>query len=277
MTCGYNLCNFCKEAHKRQRTTCNHEIKQFIEPKKSAKKSSEIIHRLYNCPIHSNNEIKIFCTNCHQVLCNDCTILLHRGHKYITLAKASKIYLKILSENLDRTKPLTEYALHSKLKISETSKKINQKCIETQSEVEQFLSEYFQALEVHKNTLLNQISRARENKMEVLLARQADLDRRCVEATTAITFAEELLNEGTEIEKLSFVGILNKRLEHCQKSESSMELKVNDSLQFLPEVKAPSNKAQNNIPLYGIITTQTASPKLCCLEKTDGKLNFILI
>uniref|UniRef100_A0A336KP99 CSON008495 protein n=1 Tax=Culicoides sonorensis TaxID=179676 RepID=A0A336KP99_CULSO len=271
ITCGYNLCNFCKEAHKRQRTSCNHEIKIFVESnKKSIKKSSESLQRTFHCPIHSNNELKIFCTNCHQVLCNDCTILLHRGHKYITLAKASKIYMKILMENLERTKPLTEYALHSKLKNNETSKKISQKCIDVQSEVEQFLSEYFQALEVHKNTLLNQIAKARENKMEVLLARQADLDRRCQEAKTAITFAEELLDQGSEIEKLSFVGILTKRLEHCQKSEPSMELKVNDSLQFLPEVKAPSNKAQNNIPLYGIITTQTASAKLCCLEKTDG-------
>lgn len=236
------------------------------------KGASQTTPRTFNCPIHSNNEIKIFCTNCNQVLCNDCTILLHRGHKYITLAKASKVYMKVLSDNLERTKPLTEYALHSKLKISEISKKINQKCVEVQSEVEQYLAEYFQALEVHKKTLLNQISKARENKMEVVLARQADLDRRCLEANTAISFAEELLKEGSEIEKLSFVGILNKRLEHCQKSESTMELKVNDSLQFLPEVKAPSNKAQNNIPLYGIITTQTASPKLCCLEKTDGKI-----
>lgn len=69
---------------------------------------------------------------------------------------------------------------------------------------------------------------------------------------------------------MSFVGILVKRLIHCQKSQSSVETKFSDSLQFLPEVKAPSNKAQNNIPLYGIITTQTAAPKFCCLEKTEG-------
>jgi tripartite motif-containing protein 45 len=45
-------------------------------------------------------------------------------------------------------------------------------------------------------------------------------------------------------------------------------------LQFLPEVKAPSNKAQNNIPLYGIITTQIVSAKHCTLETTEGLMNL---
>lgn len=53
-----------------------------------------------------------------------------------------------------------------------------------------------------------------------------------------------------------------------------MDIKVSDSLQFLSEVKAPSNSAQNNIPLYGIITTQTPYAKLCVLESTQGLANL---
>lgn len=225
--------------------------------------------------MHISSDLKIFCTVCNQVVCNDCTILLHRTHKCITLAKANRVYMKLLNENLERTKPLTGYAFHSKVKMNEISKRINQKCEQVQNEVEIFLAEYFQALEVHRKTLFNQINRARESKMELILARQTDLERRCEEAKHAIDFTEELLNGNSDVEKLSFVGILIKRFEHCQKSQTSaIDAKVSDSLQFLPEVKAPSNKAQNNIPLYGIITTQTASAKCCCLEKTEGLMNL---
>lgn len=174
MSCGYNLCNFCKEAHKRQRNTCNHEIRTFVEPKANGNKKS-IEKRMIKCPVHMGNDLKIFCTNCFQVVCNDCTILLHRGHKCVTLAKASKTYTKMLIDNLERTRPLSDYAMHSKIKMTEASKKINVRCEQVQSEVEQFLSEYYEALDVHRKTLLSQISRARENKMEVILARQADL------------------------------------------------------------------------------------------------------
>lgn len=68
------------------------------------------------------------------------------------------------------------------------------------------------------------------------------------------------------MEILSLTGIILRRLEFCQKSKSLMDGKSADSLQFLSDLKAPGTKEQNNIPLYGIITTQTPAPKLCVLE-----------
>lgn len=183
--------------------------------------------------------------------------------------------MKLLNENLERTKPLTDYAFHSKVKMNEISKKINQKCEQVQNEVEVFFAEYFQALEIHHKTLLSQINRARESKMELILTHQTDLDRRCQEAKLATGFTEELLTDCSDIEKLSLCGILIQRFEHCQKFQTSaIDAKVSDSLQFLHEVKAPSNRAQNNIPLYGIITTQTPFAKCSCLEKVEGLLNL---
>lgn len=79
---------------------------------------------------------------------------------------------------------------------------------------------------------------------------------------------------GNDLETLVFVSPLLKKFQQCRKSENSMDIKVSDSLQFLSEVKAPSNSAQNNIPLYGIITTQTPYAKNCVLETTQGLANL---
>jgi tripartite motif-containing protein 45 len=82
------------------------------------------------------------------------------------------------------------------------------------------------------------------------------------------------LNEGNDLETLVFVSTLLKKFQKCRKNENSMDIKITESLQFLSEVKAPSNSAQNNIPLYGIITTQTPSARNCLLEKTQGLSNL---
>lgn len=66
--------------------------------------------------------------------------------------------------------------------------------------------------------------------------------------------------------------MLLKRFAHLNNSDASLDVKTTDSLQFLPQIKAPAN--QLNIPLYGIITTQTPSAKFCSLETTDGLMNL---
>lgn len=133
------------------------------------------------------------------------------------------------------------------------------------------MSEYLKALEFHRKTLLTQISRAKEAKIVSIKDQQIDLSKRASDADTLIKFTDELLSNGSEIEILSFVGILLRRFEYCQNSKVPLDSKTSDTLKFLPEVRAPIAKSENNvcIPLYGIITTQIAVPKFCTVQSDD--------
>lgn len=191
-----------------------------------------------------------------------------------SVSKAAKVYIETLKEAKDNTKPLSTYALHSISKLGDISKKINLKCNSVVRDVETFLAEYFEALEVHKRTLLNQIERCRETKMDMIQCQQIDLERRSNEARTAIAFTETLLKDGTDEENLMFVNLLLRKFDNCRSSDRAMDVKITDSLQFLREIKAPSNQAQNNIPLYGIITTQIAIARNCTLETISGLMHL---
>lgn len=105
-------------------------------------------------------------------------------------------------------------------------------------------------------------------KMAAIESQTTDLEKRSSEAKTAIEFAEMILENGSDLEIMSFIGIILKRFEYCEKSTVPLDANVNDALRFLPEIRAPSTSAQNNIPLFGIITTQTADPNLCTIEGT---------
>lgn len=215
----------------------------------------------------------MFCTTCCLLICSECTLLIHRGHKMTSVSKAAKLYIGTLKEAKDNTKPLSTYAIHSISKLGDISKKINNKCDWVEDEVEIFLSQYFEALEVHKRTLLNQIARCRETKMDMIQCQQMDLERRSNEAKTAIDFTETLLKDGSDEENLMFVNLLLRKFDLCRSSDA-LDVKITDTLQFLSEVKAPSNQAQFNIPLYGIITTQIAVAKNCTLESMSGLSNL---
>lgn len=151
-------------------------------------------------------------------------------------------------------------------KLIAINKKIDKKCDDVRQEVEAHLYDYQKALDHHRNTLFHQVQRAREMKMASIESQTVDLEKRSSEAKTAIEFSEFILENGSELEIMSLMGMVLKRFEYCEKSKVPLDANVNDSLRFLPEIRAPSTTAQNNIPLFGIITTQTADPNLCTIE-----------
>ena len=139
-----------------------------------------------------------------------------------------------------------------------------------QNEIEAFLEKYCDALKYHRTTLLKQIENAKASKENTVLVHQQNLEKRLAEAKDTTLFVEAHLNDGSDAEILNLIAVLLRRLDYCQQMKSALEIRISE-IKFLPEVRAPANQSQNNIPLYGIIVTQTAEPKLCTLE-TEGPI-----
>lgn len=174
--------------------------------------------------------------------------MLHKGHKYETAAKAINHYGKVLKDSAEQTRPLCNYAEHSVEKLNETAKGINRKCDEIKTQVETFVNSYFEAIEVHRNTLLQQVHRARESKVEMILEQQLSLgkffrylgyieyilnliplsrkEKRAQDASIAIQFTQELTEMTSDVEILSFLKILLQRFEYCQQFKAPIDPKV---------------------------------------------------
>ncbi|XP_053692347.1 tripartite motif-containing protein 45 [Sabethes cyaneus] len=264
-TCSLKLCSFCREAHERQRNTSAHIVRSVGELlKKSRRPDPET--RSIKCPMHPEHQLKLFCTTCHQVICNECTVHVHWDHKHTSASKACKIYSRFVRNAIEQTKPLEDYAMQAIGRLNDLSVRISGRCEAVQRDVEAFVDEYIEALEEHRKTLLKQIDDVREAKMEMIIAQQSDLEQRSRNARAAVEFAEEIISEGNEIENLVFVSILLNRLEYCLKSNRALDFKVTDTLEFLPDELAPCFKLQSPIVLYGVVTTQKADPRKCTLE-----------
>uniref|UniRef100_A0A1A9W5E6 B box-type domain-containing protein n=1 Tax=Glossina brevipalpis TaxID=37001 RepID=A0A1A9W5E6_9MUSC len=269
LNCTLNLCTLCKEAHERQRSTTGHKIQNILELRKKHKQKSSRNDKMKSalkCVMHPEFEIKFFCIACLQIACTDCLALMHKGHKYETIAKAINHYGKILKDSAEQTRPLCNYAEHSVEKLNEIAKGINRKCDEIKTQVEAFATSYFEAVEAHRNTLLQQVHRARESKVEMILEQQMNLEKRAQDASMALQFTQELTEMNSDVEILSFLKILLRRFEYCQQFKAPIDPKISDSLHFLPKIRAPSTKNQNDIPMFGIITMQTVEPTLCTLQ-----------
>lgn len=118
------------------------------------------------------------------------------------------------------------------------------------------------------------MSQIREEKITLITVQQKELEKRISKAQNTVSFTEELLSEGSDIEILTFLNTILKKLEtyvqHGNTDKAMMMApRISESLHFLP-TETVQYGGDINIPLYGTVTTQTVAPNQCILH-TEGK------
>ncbi|XP_052864548.1 tripartite motif-containing protein 45 [Anopheles cruzii] len=280
-TCSLQLCTLCKEAHRRQRSTAAHAIvrsgMELLSPPwgrvgRDQATVTDSPKTTVRCPMHPEQQLKLFCTTCHRVVCGECSALVHQDHRCTSVARAGKVYGRFVTSAIEQTRPLEDYALQAVGKLNDLTVRVNGRCEAVQREMDAFVDEYVAALEEHRKSLAGQIADIRQAKLEMIMAQRLDLERRSQNARAAIDFAEELMAEGSDVENLVFVNILLKRFEQCLRTTRATDGRVTDTVQFLADEEAPSARVQTGVPLYGIVTTQKADPRQCTVEHPGAEL-----
>lgn len=185
------------------------------------------------------------------------------------VSRAIKSHTTNIRLALDRAKLVAEKSTSATTKLQSSSKQIENQCNQMQSEIEKFIQSYKRAVEEHRKNLHQQVHRTKEEKMHMLDMHRVELQKKINDAKEVVTFVGELLEEGTDVEILSFVKPILKKLEVCNKLDGIQEMRVAESLQFLPEEIAQNT--ENCCPIYGVVTTQTVSPKNCHLHTEGNK------
>lgn len=236
--------------------------------------------------MHPTQDLKLYCTHCDQVACHNCTILLHKGHKLDSIDNAKKYQINSLRETIEKSRKFQETIHNSILKSAETIAKIDRDadvvqvrnsiltenlfvCVTKpmpqkmcdcffQNEMEMFIKDYFKALEAHKETLLHQIAKAKEAQSLTAKEQQAHLIKRANEMKQVNCFAQNLLDHGNDTEILTFIGILQKRFDLCEKPPNMLRIDPQNvkSMRFLRDVRAPTTPLHKDIPIYGFVNTQ---------------------
>ncbi|KAJ9595962.1 hypothetical protein L9F63_012855 [Diploptera punctata] len=257
--CGHSSCT-TRRGTLRQRSTASHEV---LELHEARQRGITQVARQAMCPTHPDLELQLFCAPCGQVVCRQCCQLTHRGHPCDPASRAAQTFSRSLRECLERTRPLADEAVVSLDTLRQLVQNIQERCSEVQQQVDQYIDSYIAALEEHRRHLQQQVQEAREAKLRAVHIQQEELQRHSEDTRTAICFAQQLLTEASDIELLSLVTPVLRRLEWCCSSTNLLEPHVSECLQFVP---SENREKVNQHTVYGVITTQTISPAHCNLS-----------
>ena len=211
--CGDFLCDDCQAAHKKMKRLQKHQVLTLEELKTHAANFVSPKEEIPRCQKHSNKKLKIYCETCKELICNDCTIRLHRDHDYDLLAD---VFPKHKEELVSSLKPVKQklHTVQQALKAFDTrAKKINDQRAILEAHIHKEIDQLHRLLDQRRTQLLGELDMLTQQKLKTLAAQRDQVEITQVKLTSCLEYAEGGLQTGTESEVLAMKAPVLKRIE----------------------------------------------------------------
>ncbi|XP_078614339.1 uncharacterized protein LOC144883617 [Branchiostoma floridae x Branchiostoma japonicum] len=257
--CGELLCDECVAIHRRLKVTRGHQVIGVEQLKAESESNTVKINPrpLPPCRIHSQETLKLFCVDCSEAICQVCTVLSHKDHKYeyftdtaakakedirALLAKAEKKMLDL--KNADQQAKAQKTDLEKN--VSETSEKIKRKAEKTRKELVALVNQQ----ETDLLSYVNTVSQTRSKEFSTAIE---EIETTTVALESAAEFGRNIVEHGSEFDIMAVSGDVNSRLKKL------LQIELADITEMLPakayiafEEEETSNKLK---PCMGEVKT----------------------
>ena len=246
--CSEFVCDECQAVHKKLKKMKHHKIVTLNELQTQAANLIPSKKVIPNCPKHPENALKIYCETCSTLICNDCTIRLHRDHNYDLLAD---VFHKHKEELVSSLKPVKQklHTVQQALKAFDTrAKEINDQRATLEAHIHKEIDQLHQLLDQRRAQLVGELDMLSQQKLKSLAAQRDQVEITQVKLTSCLEYAEGGLQTGTESEVLAMKAPVLKRIELI-------------SAEFDPDTIQPETKADLKLDADKKVHIQQA-----CLE-----------
>ena len=212
-TCGQFICIRCTEIHQDWDELQSHEVLslerlkgdvvQLVPPKKMAA----------YCSKHKGKELELYCNTCGELICHNCTVQLHQGHKHEVVSDTFQKHKEQISASL---KPI-EQRLQA---VGKALRELDTQCqqITDQREtlvgnIHKTIRQLQEALEVRKTELIGQLDQITQQKLKTLAAQRDQIELVQTQLSSCLEFVKESLRTGSEGEILAMKKPVVKQVE----------------------------------------------------------------
>ncbi|KAK1169901.1 tripartite motif-containing protein 45 [Acipenser oxyrinchus oxyrinchus] len=256
--CCVNLCEFCCQAHRRQKKTASHTTVRLQD----LNGSSRIVKPIM-CLLHPAEEVRLFCETCDQPVCRDCVVTGHRDHACDYAANVIHKHGDSVRELLKNVQPHVGVLERALSDIESVQQSVEVRADAVAEEVRVFAEGYVKAIEKHRDGLLNQLEELRVQKRNQLHLQRVQLEQILSDMKTGVDFTERLLTSGSDLEILMAKGVAVSRLKRLLEVGYNPHPAVDDGVHFLPQERAAQS---GGFEVFGVIHTRAVEPAKCAIS-----------
>ncbi|XP_041700420.2 tripartite motif-containing protein 45 [Coregonus clupeaformis] len=262
--CSVNLCEFCIQAHRRQKRTSSHTVQCLEDLKTQGRLSRPVL-----CSLHPGQELRLFCEPCDLPVCLECAATFHRDHRCLpTRDVIDRHGGRIRDLVTGRLRPRLDQLEESLRKVDLSQEALQARVDEAVDEVRTFARGYASAVESHCLLLLRRLEELGLQRRNHLHLQRAQLQQALKDTRGGVEFAERLLTCGSDAEILSAKDVTLRRLAGLMETgynphPATITPYDGSSICFLPRESAG---VVAGYPMVGVIHAKTLELSRCTIE-----------
>ena len=171
------------------------------------------------CKDH-DEQLRIYCFDCNHLICRDCIIRDHAGHKFEFVKKSAPQYKKTLKESLAPLAKIQTNISAATREVEKVEREVSEQHKTVAGTIEQSFKQLHQILHKREKQLLDRASELKQQKLDNLGAQKKGFTLATSEIQGLVEFVERSVENSTDEEFMSLQQHIQEQIqEQCAKHE----------------------------------------------------------
>ena len=211
--CTQFICEDCVRTHRKLKVFAGHKLSTLEELKQGGAKAFHQEEALPpKCATHDEAK-KLYCYDCDQLICRDCIIIDHAGHKYEFVKTAAPETRKKLTEQVTPLKEIASNLRRTVDKVNTTRKAVEANGKSVADEINSYFEKLQKILNERRQQLLDESLKIVKGKVENLSAQEKNITFSLATVQSLTDFVERSLANATDEEVVSMQTQVLSRIE----------------------------------------------------------------
>ena len=196
--CGQFICARCSEIHADWGEFASHEVLSMDQVQGDASKHVPLKKVTHFCSNHKDQQLRLYCETCDDLICHDCTVKLHQGHQYDLISDTFEGHKADIVASLE---PMKENMGIFDVKM----KQLDARCAEitdrrdlVAANIHKEVQGFIEILKVREAELVSEVDRVAQGKLKNLAAQRDEMETIQARVGSCLSFVGECLQVGSE-------------------------------------------------------------------------------
>ena len=218
--CTDFICNDCAKLHKKLKVFAGHRVVTLQELKEGGAKAIPLKEAPPSMCKDHNEQLKIYCFDCNHLICRDCVISDHAGHKFEFVNKSAPRYKKTLKESLTPLAKIQTNLSAATREVEKVEREVSEQHKAVTGTIEQSFKQLHEILHKREKQLLDRASELKQQKLDNLGAQKKGFTLATSEIQGLVEFVERSVENATDEEFMSLQQHIQEQIqEQCAKHE----------------------------------------------------------
>ena len=218
--CTDFICNDCSRMHGVMRVFAGHKVVTLQELKEGGAKAIPLKEAPPPMCKDHDEQLKIYCFDCNHLICRDCIIYDHAGHKSEFVKKSAPQYKKTLKESLAPLAKIQTNISAATREVEEVEREVSEQHKAVAGTIEQSFKQLYEILRKREKQLLDRASELKQQKLDNLGAQKKGFALATSEIQGLVEFVERSVENSTDEEFMSLKQHIQEQIqEQCAKHE----------------------------------------------------------